>query len=389
MFKFNQLKKEIVLGKHCLVRVDFNSSFEKGKLKSSFRIKKTLPLINWLLDNRAKIILMTHTESESGAIPCLNRLFDFLKQNYFNDKIYFANGITDKKTSKKINDLREGEILLLDNLRLDAREETNSKDFSRELSSLADIYINEAFSASHREHASITGIPKFLPAFPGFNFLAEIENLSKVFRPEHPFLIVMGGKKIHTNAPVIEKFLKTADHIIAGGLMAVEFYAAQGKKTGKTDIDKSSINLVKEKFLGKEKIILPEDFTVLRENNRIEVSINEIQDNDIVCDIAPCFFDTILDKIFSSRLILWNGPMGVIEQEFLNGTNKLLYVLKTSKAEIIAGGGETAEFIEETEAADIFSFVSTAGGAMLDFLAEETLTGIEALRADKNKKNEI
>lgn len=387
-----ELTKQDVYGKRCIVRVDYNSSFENRGLKSDFRIQKTLPLIDWLIENNAKIILITHIEENNGNTPRLDIFFDFFKKllpEKIKNNIYYEPSegakILTEKAKKNIFEMKEKQIILLDNLRLNEKEEENDTVFSKEIASLGEIFINEAFSASHRKHSSIYGIPQFLPSFPGFNFCSEIKNLSRLLNPNHPFTVVIGGQKVITKEKVIDKFLNKADFLILGGLMAAEFIFAEGFNIGKTSAHKESVELIKNRFLNNPKIIIPDKFIVLRGENKVEVEKNEILKNDIIYDISPSFFDFHKEKIEKTSMILWNGPMGYTEGGFLEGTNKLNRVFSNSSAEIIAGGGETVDFIHKFGYENKFSFISTGGGAMLEFLAEETLAGIEALEnADKN-----
>ena len=391
MFNLPELTAKDVENKTCLVRVDFNSCFENGKIRDDFRIKKAMPLIRWLLENNARIVLMTHIEGNDGSIPRLDEFFKIWRRNFFEqnfqNNLHFVNDIGGAQAKEAAKNLQPRHILFLDNLRLDKREVENDENFSRELASLGDIFINEAFSISHRSHASIVGVPKFLPSFPGFNFLEEIKNLSRIFNPEHPFLVFMGGKKVLTKEKALAKFLDKADAVIVGGMMAVEFLAARGKKTGKTQIDEKAIRLIKEKFLGNDKIIAPAQFIVNSEmtppsleTRYLIKKMDEIEKDDIIYDIAPEFFESLEAKILKSKLILWNGPIGFVEIGFAEGTKKLISLLLQSEADTIVGGGDTVNFLNSLQLANKFSFVSTGGGAMLDFLANETLPGIDALQ---------
>lgn len=386
MFNFKELKSEDIQGKKIIIRVDFNSSFEKGKIKNDFRIKKTLPAINWLTQNKSRVIIITHLEESDGNIPDLNVFFDLFRKNFFEQKfsnnLKFVNDITGEKAQKAAEGLAEGHILLLNNLRLDKREIENDIGFSGELASLGEIYINEAFSVSHKAHSSIVGIPKYLPSFAGFNFKAEVQNLSRIFFPSHPFFVFIGGKKVLTKEKAISKFLEKADFIVLGGLMAAEFLYASGKNIGKTDIDFDALDLIKNKFLNNPKIIVPDKFIVSsfgRTDDAKTINISDINNEDIIQDVAPAFFESLEDEIISGKMILWNGPMGLCEKGFDAGTKKLISIFFQSKAEVIAGGGETVDFLNSLELAQKFSFVSTGGGAMLEFLANGTLPGIEAL----------
>lgn len=382
MFNLKKLTKQDIANKRCLVRVDYNS-FENGKLKNPFRIKKSLPLINWLLENDAKVILMTHIEENSGNIPRLNDFFEIFKNNFFSESlrgnIHYSSGVLDEKTKEAVFALPQKNLLLLDNLRLFPEEKENDINFSQNLAALGEIYINEAFSVSHRMHSSIVGVPNFLPSFLGFNFNLEIENLSKFLNPPHPFLIFIGGKKVSTKEKVIKNFLEKADMLVPGGLMAAEFCYALGFNTGKTIINKNPDELINNGFLNNPKIKIPKEFIVLRDGKKENLNIKDVKDKDTIYDISPDFFSLIENEIKNSSLIFWNGPMGYLEQGFLEGTRKLIDIILKSKAELIAGGGDTVDYISSIDAENKFSFISTGGGAMLEFLAEGTLPGISVL----------
>lgn len=293
-------------GKRVLVRVDWNV-VKDGKVMDMFRIEKSLPTIAFLQKSGAQVILATHLEE--GDVEVL--------------KPFVPQGAE-----------------LLPNLRENAGEEANSLEFARELASGADIYVNEAFSVSHREHASIVGVPKLIPSYVGIRFLEEVENLSKAFSPAHPFLILLGGAKIEIKLPLVEKFSTIADEIFIGGAMA------------KTAFDMG---------LGEnQKIFFPTG------------DLSALDANDETLDILK-------NKINEAKFIIWNGPLGKYEDGYTKYTYELAEALAESSAEVVVGGGDTLATIKSLNLEDKFSFVSTAGGAMLDFLATGTLPGIEAL----------
>lgn len=296
-----------VSGKRALVRVDWNVPMRDGAVLDDFRIKKSLPTIEYLLQAGAQVLIATHLES--GSTDALEPF------------------------------VPEG-AELLPNLRENPGEEENSEEFAKELAAQADMYINEAFSVSHREHASIVGVPKHLPSYAGLNFQQEVEQLSRAFSPEHPFLILLGGAKIETKLPLVEKFSDIADNIFIGGAMA-----------------KSAFDM----GLGENpKIFFPMgDITALDANDET--------------------LDVLKSKIAEAKLIIWNGPLGKYEDGYTKYTYELAEVLANASAEVIVGGGDTLATIKELDILDKFSFVSTAGGAMLDFLATGTLPAIEAL----------
>ncbi len=240
-----------------------------------------------------------------------------------------------------------------------------------------DIYINDAFSVSHREHASIVGLPKKLPSFTGFLFEEELKNLSKVFSPEHPFLFILGGAKTETKLPLFAKFIKTADYIFIGGVLANDFLKARGFEVGKSLVSKG----IEEEIIRlsqNSKVILSQNVIVGNKDVSIKKSIGNVSEEDAIKDVVVSDLEVLERVIQKSKFILWNGPMGNLEEGFLEGTQKLAKLISQSPAKSIMGGGDTISALGDS-VLEKFSFVSTAGGAMLDFLANETLPGIEAL----------
>ncbi|MDO8424025.1 MAG: phosphoglycerate kinase [bacterium] len=294
-------------GKRVLVRVDWNVPFKDGKPLNNFRIKASLPTLEFLNNAGAKVTIATHLET--GDI-------ELLKQ-------FVPAGME-----------------LLPNLRENPGEESNSEEFAKELASKADVFVNEAFSVSHREHASIVGVPKYLPHYAGLEFMKEVESLSKAFNPPHPFLIILGGAKVETKLPLIQKFLDIADEIFIAGAMA---------KTASE---------------------MP-----FATNAKISFPLGDIA----ALDADEANLELLKKKIASAQFIIWNGPLGKYEAGFKEGTIKLAQMLSENGSRVIVGGGDTLAVIEELNILNKFLFVSTAGGAMLDFLATGTLPGIEAL----------
>lgn len=331
--------------KKILMRVDFNLPIIGGKVQDDFRIKKVLPSIKKSSKQGAKLILISHLNADEKH-PSLEKVAGFIKKRYLKNLV-FVKDLTGLKAKNAVNNLKSGDILLLENLRKSRGEEKNNPAFAKKLTKLADIYINEAFSVSHRPHASIVGVPKYLPSYLGELFKNEIKNLSRAFHPPHPFLLILGGKKLETKLPLVEKFLNKADFIAIGGKLVSE--------------------LAKRKNL-LEKIILPLDMIVK---------------NNIIYDLGQKSTAQIIKLARKSEFILWNGPLGWIEGGFEKSTKKLAFVLARSKKNIIVGGGDTVGYLDKLGLLSKFSFVSTGGGAMLEFLAKGTLPGIEAIKNSK------
>ena len=321
-----------IAGKRALVRVDWNVPIENGQVVDDFRIRKSLPTIELLQKAGAEVTLCTHLEPEDSSVEPLVK--------------FVPTGVK-----------------LLPNLRSDSREKGNDDSFAKELASGADIYVNEAFSASHREHASIVLVPKLIPSFAGLQFAEEVENLSKAFKPKHPFFFVLGGAKFETKLPLLKKFIEVADKVFIGGALANDFFKSRGMDVGSSLV--SSKDLGQRDLLSTGKIMIPRDTTL---------------SGDRIVDAGPETMEDLIDKVSEAKMILWNGPLGEYEKGHKRYTLELARMIAESKAESIVGGADTLAAIKELGLFDKFSFVSTGGGAMLDFLANGTLPGIEALK---------
>jgi 3-phosphoglycerate kinase len=341
------LKDFSVNGKRILVRCDFNVPLdEKGNILDDFRIRKTLPTIKYLVENKAKIILMSHLGEPAGKVVLklkMDKVAEKLAE-YLNFSIEKEDDCVGLEVEEQSNKLENGKILLLENLRFHKEESDNQEDFAKKLSFLGDIYVNEAFSVCHRENASIARVPKFLPSCMGLLLEKEIEALDKVMQnPEKPMVAVIGGTKVETKSKFIDNISKVADFVLISGLLAKEVR------------DKNI------KFDFPEKIIIP---------------AGQLDSLDINEETIKIF----QDKIESAKTILWNGPFGKFEDKnYSAGTLEIAKAIIKSKAFSVAGGGETVEFLEKQGMIDKFSWVSTGGGAMLSYLAGDKLPGIEAL----------
>jgi phosphoglycerate kinase len=315
---------EIKEGTRVLVRVDWNVPVNGlDEVVDGSRIEFSLKTIEYVKNKGGVPVVASHFGREGDSI---GPVIDFAKEKY----MVLTKGVE-----------------FLENLRVNPGEEANSEEFAKELSAKADIYVNEAFSASHREHASIVGVPKFLPGFAGLRFLEEFEKLSEAFNPEHPFFLILGGAKFETKLPLVEKFLSIADDIFIGGALAAkasEMSDSQG---------------------------LP-----ITDNPKIILPVGDIA----ALDANTETLEIIKEKIAEAKFILWNGPLGNYEKDFVAGTVALARMLAESDAKVMVGGGDTLATIKDLKIENKFYFVSTAGGAMLNFLAKGTLPGIEALQ---------
>lgn len=356
-------------GVKVLVRLDLNVPVQGGAVTDDFRIRKILPTISFLKEKKAKIILMSHIEASGGhksEKPSLAPIAKHL-QKLGVDCIFVKNY---KTVEAELERLSHDQVILLENLRFFEGEESNDPKFGKELASLADIYVNEAFAVSHRTHASVGIITTFLQSYAGFLFEQEIENLSKAFNPEHPFFFIIGGAKFETKLPLIEKFIGIADKVFVGGALANNFLKAQGKDVGKSLVSSGDFDL--DPILNNPKLLLPVDHVAV---------------DTAIYDIGEKTVKMIEKEIKKAKYILWNGPLGLYEQGFIKPT---LTIAKTiaeatgAGAKSLIGGGDTLGAIDELNLEDQFTFVSTGGAAMLEFLSKGTLPGIETLeKAEK------
>lgn len=352
-------------GVKVLMRVDFNMPVQNGKVIDDFRIRKILPTLSYLQAKGARVILMSHIEPPPGSGITEKQSLAPVVEHLGKIGVSCALVKNYKHAFQTIEHLEPGCLLLLENLREHEGEVKNDKKFAQELASLGDIYVNEAFAVSHRAHASVSAITEFLPSYGGLLFEQEIIHLSSVFNPEHPFLFILGGAKFDTKLPLIEKFMGIADRVFVGGALAHNFFKEQGKDIGASLVSPENFNL--KRFFNDPKLLLPLDNVVAGG------SIN---------DAGPETMKMIEQEVIKAKHILWNGPLGAYEQGYKGPTLELARMIAratTSGTKTILGGGDTLAAIAELGIEDKYTFVSTGGGAMLEFLAKGTLPAVEAL----------
>jgi phosphoglycerate kinase len=389
----NQLKN--LKNKTVLVRVDYNVPIKDGKVMDIERIERSFLTLNYLIKNQAKVILISHLGKPKGSPDKSYSLQPIVK--YLNKitkkKVLFVDDCLGEKVIQKIASLKSGQILLLENLRFYPGEESNDKNFASSLADFADIYINDAFSVCHRAHASIVGIPKFLPAYTGFNLLDEIDNLDYLLKGfKRPALAIIGGVKISTKINVIETFLKKYDYVLIGGALANNFFAALDLNIGKSVFEKEYLKLAKELLKkSRAKIIMPIDLRIAKQlsaKSKVEIiDVDELASyknkNFQIIDIGPkteIYFESFINL---AKTLVWNGPMGVFEiEKFSRGSyyiaQRFSMHAKGSSFGAV-GGGETISILEKLNLKKWPDFVSTGGGAMLKFLEGKTLPGIKPL----------
>lgn len=383
-----------IAGKKILIREDLNVPIDaNGEITSDSRIMSSVPTIKYLLDRGAKLIVMSHLgrPKKKEEIYKLDKIAKRLSELLMKP-VKKLDQLTGKMVEDAVSNMQNGEIIMLENVRFDPREEKNDPSLSRELALLGDLFVNDAFSASHREHCSVCGVADFLPVFAGFQMEKEIQELNKVLEnPAHPFILLQGGAKVSTKIGIIEKLLPKIDKVCIGGGMAFTFLKAMGYCIGKSVVEEDNLGIAKEilvlaKEMGKE-IILPVDFIITDsiEKSTIKqvVSIDHFPENMIGADIGPNTIENFKRVLIYGKTILANGPMGVFEVSgFKTGTLDLYRFLGDIRdAYEIAAGGDTSAAIEEFGLTNKFTYISSGGGATLEFLEGIVLPGIAKLNA--------
>ena len=380
-------------GKKVLLRVDLNVPMKNGAITETSRIEKIIPTIKLLLKKEAKIIIISHIGRPKGRVvsgmslkPISEKLSLLLQK-----KVLFSEDLINRNTILKINKISNGSILMLENIRFNEGEETNDSNFSKTISELGDIYVNDAFSCSHRSHASVEGITKYIPSYFGVQIIEEINALKKITSEiEKPVSLIIGGSKISTKIKIINNLIKKFNNIIIVGGMGNTMLKHTGSNVGKSICENDCETLVKEIIsISKKfncKITCPEDAVVSKsiEGHGKNKDLKDINDDDMILDIGPKTISMIKKIIYNSNTVLWNGPAGYFENpNFQNGTKEIVEIIsqKTINDKIfsVAGGGETVAAINKFKKLDSFTFVSTAGGAFLEYLEGKNLPGIKAL----------
>ena len=379
--------------KKVLLRVDLNVPMKNGAITEISRIEKIIPTIKLLVEKQAKIIILSHIGRPKGRIIKEMSLEPISKKlsSLLNKEILFYRNIINENTLLEVNKIQSGSIMMLENIRFNKGEELNDKEFSKKISNLGDMYINDAFSVSHRSHASIEGITKYIPSYFGLQITEELNALKKLTSEiKKPVTLIIGGSKISTKIKIINNLIKKFNNIIIVGGMANTMLKHTGSKVGKSICELDCEHLIKEIVKNSHKynckITCPEDVVVSKNNEDAgtEKNIKEIEEDDIILDIGTKTISSIKKIIYDSNTVLWNGPAGYFENiNFQNGTKQILEIIskKTINDNIfsVAGGGETVAAINKFNKLNSFTFVSTAGGAFLEYLEGKSLPGIIAL----------
>jgi phosphoglycerate kinase len=362
-----------IFGMRVLVRTSLDIPMGHGVPSDHFRVRRAVATIDYLLKKGARVIVLTHVgrDPKNSTLP----LIPILQKHI---PIRHVAGVVGDFTYGAVAHMKEGTAILLENVRSHKGEESNDIGFAKTLASYADFYVNDAFAVSHREHASIVGIPKFLPSFAGITFMEECAELRKAFTPESPSLFILGGAKFETKEPLIEKYESQYTNTFIGGALANDFLKGKGYEVGESLL--SPIDLKGNSLLEKKNILLPEDVIVGGETGVHEVGCMGIQSDEKILDVGPHSIEILTPYIMNAKTILWNGPLGNYEAGFDMATKACARLIAESGAFSIVGGGDTITAIESLGLEDSFGFLSTGGGAMLEFLEKHTMPGIEALQ---------
>jgi phosphoglycerate kinase len=392
MSAFRTLAQADVKGKRVLLRLDLNVPTENGAVTDATRLERVAPTIREIADKGGKVILLSHFGRPKGRDPKQSLKPVAAKLSEIMGKpIAFADDCVGQSAEAAIKAMQPGDIVCLENTRFHPQEEKNDPAFVGKLAALGDIYVNDAFSAAHRAHASTEGLAHKLPAYAGRAMQAELEALGKALEaPQRPLVAIVGGAKISTKLDLLGNLLKKVDTLIIGGAMANTFLLAQGRNVGKSLVEQDLVPTAKDVLAkGKGNIVLPVDVVVA---NKFEahapsrvVDVAEVPEDQMILDIGPRSVEQVASVLARSKTLVWNGPFGAFEMEpFDNGTVEVAEAAAqlTEAGDLIsvAGGGDTVAALNAAGAADRFTYVSTAGGAFLEWMEGKPLPGVEALR---------
>lgn len=360
-------------GKTVLVRMSINVPITDGVVQNQFRVTRGLATLNALVAKGAKLVLLGHIgrSGEESTEPIASLINQFIPTT-------FIDAVTGSEVLNAIEQLAPGSALMLQNVRKDPREKANDPEFARQLAEVADYFVNDAFAASHRTHASIVGVAAHLPSFAGHNFTHEFDELQKTRTPNHPSLFMLGGAKFETKMPLVEQFLEVYDHVFIGGALANDCFKGKGLEVGKSLV--SETDLSGHALLSHPNLLLPVDVVVERAGEQVVTAPDAVQPEDIIFDVGPDTVAMLEPLITNAASILWNGPFGNYEKGYDRQTLKTAELVASASGYAVIGGGDTVASIESLFCQEKIAFLSTAGGAMLYFLEFGTLPAIDALR---------
>lgn len=359
-------------GKRVILRASLNVPVADGVVVNEYRITQMLPTLRYLHEQGAKTIIMGHIgrEADENLKPILTVL-----ERYY--PVQWGGSVNDERAKEHLTALPDGQFLLLENLRQDEREAGNDEAWGKHLASFGDIFVNDAFDNVHREHASMIQIPKHIPAYAGLTMMAEVEHLTRVMKPEHPALFMIGGAKFETKMPLVEKFLQTYDHVFVCGALMNDIFKAKGCEVGTSLV--SDVDLTGAAFLDNPKLLIPTDVVVMGPRGIETKLATEVLPDEAIMDAGPATVERLAELISTAKTVLWNGPFGNFERGFATATEQTVKVLANADAFSVVGGGDTVAAIEKLGLNDSLGFVSTGGGAMLTLLEHGSTPALDAL----------
>ncbi|MDA9748783.1 phosphoglycerate kinase [Pelagibacteraceae bacterium] len=395
-----KLNNNEIKNKKIIFRADLNIPVFKKKITDYSRLDAIIPSLTKLIQGKNKIFIIAHYGRPKGKVDnnlSINFLCEQISQKLKVSKVHFLKSINHEEIKKKLLEMNEGEVCLLENIRFFKEEENNDFNFSKSLSSNFDIYVNDAFSVSHRNHSSIVGLPKFLPSYAGLSFTKEIENLNNfLIKAKKPNLAIIGGSKISTKIQVINNLITLFDTVVIGGAMANTFLLAKKYNIGTSICEKDFISIANEILINAKnkncKIILPVDVVCsknLQENPKVfKCDINSVPNDQMVLDIGDKSINLIFDEIIKCRSVLWNGPLGAFEYNPFNKSsidiaNQIKKKFKEKTLNALAGGGDTISVINLAKTKDGFNYLSNAGGAFLEWLEGNKSPGYISLETNQ------
>lgn len=380
----DELNADELKGKKVLLRLDLNVPMDDGNITDTHRLERVISIVDFLRNAEAQTIIIAHLENKEGGNESLVSVWSYLS-GFF--PVDFCPTYFTPESIEKLIQMKDKSVLLFENVRMNAGEKENDREFAKKLSQMADIYVNDAFSVCHRKHASVVGVPEFLPHYGGLLLRSEVEHLSRVFNPKHPFVFILGGAKFSTKLPLIQKYLDKADTVFVGGALANDVFKAKGLEVGTSLVSKEIVDMKEiinnPKFRTFSDVTVTEGLSAQAGDKVLFKKPEEVSKGECIVDCGPETIEELKKIISGSKTVVWNGPLGNYEIGFKDKTEQLAEIIaqltSEAKLESIIGGGDTVASINTLGLEHKLTFISTGGGAMLDYLVNETLPGIEAL----------
>lgn len=360
-------------GVRVILRASLNVPVKNGKVSDDFRLEKVIETFRWFKKRGAKVIAVSHLGSDGHE--SLKQVADHVNKT---TPVKFVSWTEKNSDVSAIERMKDGDVVILENLRKNEGEMKNAPSFAKALAKLGDIYVNDDFTVAHRKHASVVAITKFVPSYIGPVFATEIKELSKVLKPKKPFVVIFGGAKFETKLPLVKKFLPIAEKIFIVGALANSFFKELGYEVGQSLVDKKNLGL--KKLSQNKKIVLPLDVVVKQNGKKMTKLPTEVLRSEIILDNGQATTREIAKSVMRAKEILWNGPLGKFEEGFFDGTLEVARAIAKSRAHSTIGGGDSVSAIQKLKLIKNFNFISTGGGAMLDYLADGSLPGLDALK---------